>query len=57
MADSPQWTPADVRGLVNDVFKWVLLGVSLWLGVDAKKEATEAKAEVGKVRVLMGQAK
>lgn len=52
-----KWTPADVRGLVNDVLKWALLLYSLYLGVDAKVDATKARADAAHVRLMLGQAK
>lgn len=56
MADESKWTPAEVRGLVNDIFKWLVIIAGLWLGVDAKREAAQATAKAESVhRVVMGQ--
>lgn len=42
--DGQKWTPAEVRGLVNDVCKWLFLAAALFLGVDAKLDAVASKA-------------
>jgi hypothetical protein len=55
VSDETKWTPAEVRGLVNDVLKWVLLVLSLWFGVDAKVDSMKSRAEVATVKKELGE--